>query len=367
MATSILFSPYNLGSIDLKNRMVMAPMTRSRAIGNIPDDLIAEYYAQRSDAGLIITEGTSPSPDGLGYPRIPGLFSKEQVEGWKKTTKAVHDKGGKIFAQLMHTGRIGHHDNLPSGARIVAPSEIKAAGQMYTDQNGMQDHPVPHALTLEEIEKVKLEFVNAAKNAIEAGFDGIELHSANGYLLEQFIHPDTNKRTDTYGGSIENRTRFVMEIAKAVADSIGKDKVGIRVSPYGVFNDLSLYADIIPTYSHIAKELNKIGITYIHVVDHSAQGAPEVKQAVKDSIRQNFKGTYILSGGYTKESAENDLQANKGDLVAFGVKYLSNPDLVDRFKNDELLNADIKFDKFYTSGPEGFTDYPTIQEVHLKI
>ncbi|MBC7389224.1 MAG: alkene reductase [Opitutaceae bacterium] len=367
MSTSKLFSTYKLGSIELKNRMVMAPMTRSRAIGNIPNDLMAEYYAQRAEAGLIITEGTSPSPDGLGYARIPGLFSKEQVEGWKITTKAVHDKGGKIFVQLMHTGRIGHQDNLPAGAKIVSPSAIKAAGQMYTDQNGMQDHPVPHALTLEEIEKVKGEFVNAAKNAIQAGFDGIELHSANGYLLEQFIHPDTNKRTDAYGGSIENRSRFVLEVAQAAADSIGKEKVGIRVSPYGVFNDLSLYDDIIPTYTHIAKELDKIGIAYIHVVDHSAQGAPEVKQEVKDSIRQNFKGTYILSGGYTKESSENDLQANKGDLVAFGVKYLSNPDLVTRFKNDVLLNADIKFDKFYTPGPEGFTDYPTIQDLQMKI
>jgi N-ethylmaleimide reductase len=358
MADSILFSPYQVGDISLQNRMVMAPMTRSRAINNIPNELMAEYYAQRSSMGLIITEGTSPSPNGLGYARIPGLFSDEQVEGWKKTTKAVHEKGGKIVVQLMHTGRIGHKDNLPPEGRIMAPSAIKAAGQMYTDKQGMQDHPIPLSFKLEDMDKTKREYAVAAMKAIRAGFDGVELHAANGYLLEQFIHPDTNKRIDEYGGSIENRTRFVLETAKEVAGAIGKGKVGIRVSPFGVFNDLSLYDEIIPTYTYLAQELNKIGIAYIHVVDHSAGGAPEVKQEVKDSIRKHFKGTYILSGGYTPERAEADLQAGKGDLMAFGMKSLANPDLVDRFKNNKPLNTEVKYDLLYTPGAEGFTDYP---------
>ncbi len=362
MSDAILFSPYKLGSLELKNRMVMAPMTRSRALGNVPNDLMAEYYGQRADAGLIITEGTSPSPNGLGYARIPGIFSEEQVTGWKKVTKAVHDKGGKIFVQLMHTGRISHKYNLPPGATVLAPSSIKPAGQMYTDKHGMMDFEAPQEFIFEDIDATKREYVLAALNAIEAGFDGIELHSANGYLLEQFFHPHSNRRQDEYGGTIEKRARFVLEVTQAVAKAIGKEKVGIRVSPYGVFNDLALYDEIIPAYTYLAQELNKIGIAYIHVVDHSLAGAPEVKQEVKDAIRQNFKGAYILSGGYTKERAEADLEAGKGELVAFGVKFLSNPDLVERFKNDQPLNTEIKVDLFYTSGTEGYTDYPVLKE-----
>jgi len=358
MGTDLLYSYYQLGDIELNNRMVMAPMTRSRAIGNIPNDLMAEYYAQRASAGLIITEGTSPSPNGLGYPRIPGIFSQEQIEGWKKVTKAVHDKGGKIIVQLMHCGRIAHPANLPAGATILAPSAMQAAGQMYTDKFGPKDHPVPQEMILEDIDTTKREYVLAARHAIEAGFDGIELHGANGYLLEQFIHPHTNRRTDDYGGSIECRSRFVLEVAQATADAIGKSKVGIRLSPYGVYNDMPLYDDIIPTYTYLAMQLNKIGINYIHVVDHSASGAPEVKQEVKDSIRKNFNGTYILSGGYDHDRAEMDLRAGKGDLVAFGQKFLANPDLVQRFKNGQSLNKEVKYDLFYTPGAEGYTDYP---------
>src|ERR1700744_1217444 len=206
-----LYSPAKIGAIELKNRMVMSPMTRCRAIGNTPNDLMAEYYGQRAGAGLIITEGTSPSPNGLGYARIPGIFSKAQVEGWKKVTSAVHAKGGKIFVQIMHTGRISHPLNLPEGAEVLAPSAVKPAGQMWTDAAQMQDFPTPKAMTAEELESTKAEFIAAAKNAVEAGFDGIELHSANGYLLEQFLSPISNVRTDEYGGSIENRTRFVIE------------------------------------------------------------------------------------------------------------------------------------------------------------
>jgi N-ethylmaleimide reductase len=232
-----LFSPFELGSIQLANRVVMAPMTRSRALGNLPNDLMADYYRQRATAGLIITEGTAPSPNGLGYPRIPGLFSAEQVEGWRKVTEAVHGAGGKIVAQLMHVGRVAHPLNLPEGGEIIAPSAIAAAGEMYTDQEAMQPHPTPREMTEVDIAAAREEFVQAARNAIEAGFDGVELHGANGYLLEQFLSPHTNRRTDAYGGSVAKRGRFVAEAAEAVAAAIGAEKVGLRLSPHSLFND----------------------------------------------------------------------------------------------------------------------------------
>lgn len=361
MSTSKIFSHYRLGETELKNRIVMAPMTRSRATGNIPNELMAKYYTQRSGAGLIITEGISPSPNGLGYPRIPGLFSAKQVKGWQHVTQAVHTAGGKIFAQLMHTGRIGHSLNLPAGAEVLAPSAIKANEQMYTDQEGVKELPVPKAMTLDDVRNTKNEYVVAAQNAIEAGFHGIELHSANGYLLEQFIHPGTNHRTDEYGGSVENRTRFVLEVARETAIAIDKERVGIRVSPYGVFNDMSLYEEIEKTYVYLAEKLNEIGIAYIHIVDHSSMGAPEVPASIKEKIRSVFNGTLILSGGYDKDRAEADLEAGKCDLVAFGKPFIANPDLVYRFEHSLPLNQDLRFNLFYTPGSEGYTDYPTYE------
>ncbi|MGB4398896.1 MAG: alkene reductase, partial [Daejeonella sp.] len=242
MNNTLLFSPFSSRSLNLKNRTVMAPLTRSRAtLDNIPTDLMATYYAQRSGAGLIITEGTSPSPNGLGYSNIPGIFNNQQVEGWKKITEGVHEKGGKIFIQFMHTGRVGHQLNLPDRAEILAPSAIAAAGQIYTVKEGMKDHPVPRAFTTQEIKSTINEFVEAAKNAVEAGFDGVELHGANGYLIEQFINPGTNSRTDEYGGNIENRSRFLLEIVEQTAKAIGKEKIGVRFSPYGIFNDMPAY------------------------------------------------------------------------------------------------------------------------------
>ncbi len=358
---SILFSHAQLGNITLKNRIVMSPLTRSRSIGNIPGELGAIYYGQRSGAGLIITEGTSPSPNGLGYARIPGIFSEEQINGWKKITEAVHAQSSRIFVQLMHTGRIGHPLNLPEGAEVLAPSAVKAAGEIHTDKDGMKPYPVPKAMTAEDIEKTKAEFVKAAKNAVAAGFDGVELHSANGYLLEQFLNPVTNVRTDNYGGSIENRARFVLEVVTETAAAIGKDKVGIRVSPYGIASDMPPYNQVDETYAYLAEELNKIGIVYVHVVDHSAMGAPAVSPKVKSLIRTKFKGLYILSGGYNKETAEVDLAASKGDLVAFGKPFINNPDLPARFENNWPLSKDLKMDLFYTTGAEGYTDYPTYQ------
>jgi len=286
-----IFSPYTVGAIKVKNRIVMAPMTRCRALGNIPNDLMAAYYKQRAGVGLIITEGTSPSPNGLGYARIPGVFSKQQIEGWKKVTSAVHDAGGKIVIQLMHTGRISHKLNMPEGAEIVAPSAVKPSGQMWTDAQQMQDFPIPKAMTTEDLRLTKEEFVNAAKNSVEAGFDGVELHGANGYLLEQFLSPFSNIRKDQYGGSVENRCRFVLEVVEAVANSIGKEKTGIRLSPYGVASDMPHYPEIDATYNYLSTELNKLGISYIHLVDHSAMGAPPVSVEIKKAIRSIFQNT----------------------------------------------------------------------------
>ncbi|MDD5362319.1 MAG: alkene reductase [Ignavibacteria bacterium] len=358
MSKSKLFSPYKLGNIELKNHIVMAPMTRSRAIGNVPNDLMVTYYSQRAGAGLIVTEGTSPSPNGLGYPRIPGMFSKQQVEAWKLVTKAVHEKGGKIFVQLMHTGRIGHKNNLPEGAKVLAPSAVKPEGQMWTDTEGMQDYPVPEAFTKEEIVNTKKEYVDAALNAVEAGFDGVELHGANGYLLEQFLSPFSNQRTDEYGGSIENRCRFVIETAADVAKAIGKDKTAIRLSPYGAFNDMPAYPETEKTYDYLAAELNKIGLVYVHLVDHSSMGAPEVPMKIKRIIRNNFKNTLILSGGYNFESAQKELTDGFADLVAFGKPFLNNPDFVERLENGWKLSETLDANTFYTADAKGYTDYP---------
>lgn len=358
MNTNKLFSPEKVGSINLKNHIVMAPMTRCRAIGNIPNELMAEYYKQRSGAGLIITEGTSPSPNGLGYARIPGIFSKQQVEGWKIVTSAVHKAGGKIIVQLMHTGRISHELNMTEGAEILAPSAVKADGQMWTDSKQLQNFSVPKAMAAEDLISTKAEFVTAAKNAMAASFDGVELHSANGYLLEQFLSPVSNIRTDNYGGNIENRCRFVLEVVTAVAEAIGKEKTGIRLSPYGVASDMPHYPEIEVTYHYLSSQLNKLGIAHIHLVDHSAMGAPEVPMIIKKLIRNNFKNTLILSGGYDKKRAEADIESEMCDLIAFGRPFINNPDLVDRFRNNWPLSQDLKMDLFYSADEKGYTDYP---------
>lgn len=352
----LLFEAAKIGSISLKNHIVMAPMTRSRAPQAVPNDLMAQYYGQRASAGLIITEGTSPSPNGLGYARIPGMFNADQVAGWKKTTDAVHAKDGKIFIQLMHTGRASHPLNLPAGAEILAPSAIQLSGQMYTDQKGMQDYPAPKEMSADDIAKTIQEFVKSAELAIQAGFDGVELHGANGYLIEQFLNPKPNKRTDNYGGSDENRMRFALEIAAETVKKIGGGRLGIRVSPYGVFNDTGAFEGVDTFYGKLAKKLSELGLAYIHVVDHSSMGAPSVSPEVKKLIRENFKGTYILSGGYDAVRAETDLQKKAGDLVAFGRPFISNPTLVEKMKTETPLTpADDS--KFYTPGPEGYTDY----------
>lgn len=358
-----LFSPFILGNLPLANRVVMAPMTRSRATDNLPNELLVEYYRQRASAGLVITEGTSPSANGLGYPRIPGLYSAEQINAWKKVTDAVHEKGGKIFVQLMHTGRITHPLNLPAGAKVVAPSAIAAAAtQMYTDAEGMKTLPVPEAINQSEIAETIAEFVHSAEAAISAGFDGVELHGANGYLLDQFLNITSNTRNDNYGGSADNRNRFVIEVAEAVANAIGKDKVGIRLSPFGAFNEMSSDDTTEDQYIKLAASLKKVGIVYIHIVDHSSMGSPAVPQSVKDGIRNAFGSDIILSGGYDAERAEADLEAGKGELVAFGRPFISNPDLVEKIQaGEELVTPDST--TFYTPGEKGYTDYAEVLQV----
>ena len=356
-----LVTSTKVGAIELKNRIVMAPMTRCRAIGNTPNDAMAMYYQQRATAGLIITEGTSPSANGLGYARIPGIFSEAQILGWQKVTSAVHKSGGKIVIQLMHTGRISHILNMPQGTEIEAPSAIAATGQMWTDAKGLQDYPTPKAMTTTDIVATQAEYVTAAKNAIEAGFDGVELHSANGYLLEEFLSPASNVRTDKYDGNIENRCRFVLEVVSAVAAAIGKEKTGIRLSPYGVAGDMPNYPEIDSTYDYLSKELNKLGIAYIHLVDHSSMGAPTVPIEIKKLIRTNFKNALIICGGYDKESAEADIESGLCDLVGFGRPFINNPDLVERLENNEELSQNLKTELFYTADKNGYSDYPNFK------
>jgi N-ethylmaleimide reductase len=351
-----LFTPTQLGSQSLKNRIVMAPLTRSRAIGNLPNTLMEQYYRLRAEAGLIITEGTSPSPNGLGYARIPGLFNEEQVQGWRRVTDGVHQAGGKIFVQLMHTGRVSHPANLPVGASIVAPSEVAAPGEMWTDADGLQPHPVPREMSEADIAQSIAEYAAAAKLAMQAGFDGVELHAANGYLIDQFLNTASNQRSDRWGGNVENRIRFAVEVAKASVAAIGADRVGMRISPYGVFNGQVPDAEMDTLYLRLIDALNALGLLYIHIVDHSAMGAPEVSPALKARIRAAFKGKYILSGGYDLARADADLDAQRGDLVAFGRPFISNPDLVAKLKSGQELVAP-DFATFYTPGEKGYTDY----------
>ena len=358
-----LFAPAQLGPLTLANHVVMAPMTRNRAPGNVPNELMAEYYRQRATAGLIITEGTSPAANGLGYARIPGLFNAEQATNWQRVTETVHHRGGHIFVQLMHTGRVFHPLNLPAGAEGVAPSAVSAVGEMWTDQQQMQPQPAPRALRPEELAQVRDEYVHSAKLAIEAGFDGVELHGANGYLLEQFLNPNANQRTDSYGGSVQNRARFVLEVTRAVAEAIGAERTGIRLSPWGPFNDMAHYPEIDETYAYLAEELQKIGVVYVHLVDHQSMGAPSVPAETVATIRQRFTNTLILSGGYdTVARAEEALESGRADLVAFGRPFIANPDLVERLKAGlPLAQPDLA--TFYAPGPNGFadgyTDYPT--------
>jgi N-ethylmaleimide reductase len=348
-----LFSPYQLGAIELRNRLVMAPMTRSRALdGNVPNPLATTYYTQRASAGLIITEATQVSPQGVGYVRTPGIHSPEQVAGWKQTTEAVHRAGGKIMLQLWHVGRISHPD-FHGGALPVAPSAIAADGQVFT-ASGPQNMVTPRALELSEIPGVVEQFRKGAENAKAAGFDGVELHGANGYLLDQFTRDGTNKRTDTYGGSIENRARFPLAVTKAVIDVWGADRVGYRISPTGAFNSM---ADSNPrgTFGYLTEQLNKLGIAFLHAVDPIADGA----KRLSPFLRPKFDRTYIVNGGFDLEAAEAAIRNGYADLVAFGVPFLANPDLPKRYQAKAPLNAPDQA-TFYAGEGKGYTDYPPL-------
>jgi len=348
-----LFSPYRLGELDLKNRMVMAPMTRSRAIeGNVPNPIAATYYAQRATAGLIVSEATQVSPQGVGYIRTPGIHSAEQVAGWKTVTDAVHRAGGLIFLQLWHVGRISHPD-FHSGALPVAPSAIAAEGQVFTAQ-GLKPMVAPRALELNEIPGIVAQFKAGAENAKAAGFDGVELHGANGYLLDQFTRDGSNKRTDAYGGAIENRVRLPLEVVEAVIGVWGSDRVGYRISPNGAFNGMS-DSDPLRTFMYLTGRLNALGIGYLHAVDPIADGAKRMSPI----LREKFDQTYIVNGGFDVTAANAAIRRGETDLVAFGVPFLANPDLPKRYRAEAPLNpADTA--TFYTGEAKGFTDYPAL-------
>ena len=356
----MLFEPFTARKLQLGNRTVMAPMTRNRAVhANTPNELMAEYYGQRAGAGLIVTEGTSPSPNGLGYPRIPGLFNPAQVSGWKLVTDAVHAKGGKIVVQLMHTGRVTQIANLPAGAEVVGPSAVALPGEIYTDSLGMQPHSAPRAMTEKDITATVAEFAQAATLAMEAGFDGVELHAANGYLIEQFLNANVNTRTDAYGGSIQGRNRFALAVARAVSSAIGAGRVGIRLSPYGVFNGTGSFADVDAQYLALVGELSTLELLYVHLLDHSAMGAPPVPAALKAQLRTAFNGPFILAGGFDGASAERALADNQADLIAFGRPFLANPDLPERLRAHAALNAP-DMASFYTPDAKGYTDYAAL-------
>ena len=357
---AMLFEPFAARSLQLKNRIVMAPMTRSRAMdANTPNSLMAEYYGQRASAGLIITEGTSPSPNGLGYARIPGLYNTAHATAWKEITKTVHDKGGKIFVQLMHTGRVTHIDNLPAGAEVVGPSSAACPGEMYTDAKGMQPHSVPRAMTGADIAHAVDEYAHSARLALEAGFDGVELHAANGYLIEQFLNPNVNQRSDAYGNTIEGRNRLAIEIARATVAAIGPGRVGIRLSPYGVFNGTGTFPEVEEQFLALASDLSKLGLLYLHLVDHSAMGAPPVPADFKTRLRAGFNGLFIVSGGFNRATAEIALLEKRGDLVAFGRPFLANPDLVARLRAAAPLKRAGHGDVLYPRA-RGYTDYPAL-------
>lgn len=356
----MLFTPLATSALQLRNRIVMAPMTRSRAVAhNTPNALMAEYYGQRATAGLIITEGTSPSPNGLGYARIPGLFDKAHVQGWRQVTQAVHARGGKVFVQLMHTGRVSHRANLADGAEVLGPTAEVCPGEMYTDALGPQPHSAPRAMTAEDIAHAVAEYAHSARLAIDAGFDGVELHAANGYLIEQFLNANVNRRTDAYGEGPEGRNRFALEVVRATVAAIGADRVGIRLSPHGVFNGMGAYPDVDTQYLALTRALSPLGLAYLHVLDHSALGAPPVPAELKRAMRHAFKGVFILAGGYDRDNAERALDAGDADLIAFARPFIANPDLVARLQANAALNA-LDMATFYTPGAKGYTDYPTL-------
>lgn len=358
-----LFSTYQLGPIQLRNRIVMAPMTRCRAgNGNVPTPLMAEYYKQRASAGFIISEATQVTPEGVGYPNTPGIHSKEQVAGWKNITQSIHQAGGRIFLQLWHVGRISHSLFQPNKALPVAPSAIAPKGQVYTPE-GMKPFETPRALELKEIPGIIEKYKVGAELALEAGFDGIEVHGANGYLIDQFLQDNSNHRTDEYGGSIQNRARFLLEVTQAVISVWGKERVGVRLAPGGSFNDMK-DSNPTDTFSYAVRELNKLGIVYLHLKEPAdsdiRHGATHVPSRI---FRPLFKNAIMVNTSYTAQRAEAVLEEGTAELVAFGVPYLANPDLPERLKTGAPLNEPDST-TFYGGSEKGYTDYPSLESVH---
>jgi len=358
MTEKTLFEPHTLGGLTLANRIVMAPLTRNRAgAGLVPNELAATYYAQRASAGLIIAEATQVSAQAQGYQDTPGLYTPEQIAGWRKVTDAVHAKGGRIFVQLWHVGRVSHVDVQPGGTAPVAPSAIRAATKTFVN-NGFADVSEPRALELDELPGIVNDFRQAAANAIAAGFDGVEIHGANGYLLEQFIKDGANQRTDAYGGSVENRARLLLEVVAAVIKEIGADRTGVRISPVSPANGISS-SDPQPQYDYIVEQLSALGIVYLHVVEGATAGPRDVAPFDYDALRRRFKQTYLANNGYDLELATARLNEGKAELFAFGRPFISNPDLVERLKTEAPL-APLNPATLYGGGAAGYIDYPTI-------
>ena len=362
-AAADLFTPIQLGPYELRNRLVMAPMTRSRAgEGNAVTEMTAEYYAQRASAGLIVTEGTQVSPQGVGYTHTPGIHTDAQAAAWRGVTDAVHARGGRIFAQLWHVGRVSH-PSFHGGALPVAPSAVGFEGQVLTYE-GMREYVAPRALETDEVAGVVTQFAAAAQRAYDAGFDGVELHGANGYLIDEFLRDGTNLRTDRYGGSVENRARFLLEVTAAVADVWGGNRVGVRVSPRGPGNGMS-DSDPAATFSHAAAALNPFGLAYLHVLE--AVGGPMAVpgERVTPALRAAFRGPLIANGGYTAETGNAAIASGEADLVAYGAAFLANPDLPNRFRQGAALNPPDRA-TFYGGDARGYTDSPTLEELAAR-
>ena len=362
-----LFEPTHAGDIALANRIAMAPLTRNRAPDAIPTELTATYYAQRATAGLIISEATAISPEGQGYADVPGLYGTEQLDGWKKVTRAVHEAGGKIVVQLWHVGRISHTSLQPGHAKPVAPSAIRAHAKTVLLKDGVPtftDTSEPRALDAEELPRIVQDYRHAARNAIAAGFDGVEIHAANGYLIDQFLKTGANQRTDDYGGSIKNRARLLLEVTRAIVDEIGGGRTGIRISPVTPANDI-VDENPQPLFDYVVRELGKLGLAYVHIIEGATGGPRELPDRPFDyaELRNAYraaggKGAWMVNNAYDRALAEAAL-ANGADIVAFGRPFISNPDLVERLKQNAPLN-ELNRDTLYGGGAKGYTDYPTL-------
>ncbi|MCB8874502.1 alkene reductase [Acidisoma silvae] len=368
---SLLFEPFDLAGLPLANRVVMAPMTRARATTTIPDDLTVLYYSQRASAGLIISEGAPISQEGCGYLFNPGLYTLEQAAGWRRVTDAVHAKGGRIFAQLWHVGRMSHTSLQPAGqppvsSTAVAAENCKAYGLTDSGDPGMVPATLPRALETADVGRVTQDFVKAARLAIDAGFDGVELHGANGYLFEQFINGDLNNRTDRYGGSIANRLRFMLETLDAIAAELGSNRVAVRISPFGRLYDMRPYDDETATWVTLAAELDRRNLAYVHLSDQLTIGAEKMPEDFPASFRRSYRGTLIAAGGFSRDTAETALDTGDLTLIAFGRPFIANPDLVDRLRNGWPLATPDRATFYGNAGEAGYTDYPTFKEFQAR-